>query len=560
MSNRMAAFMAGFGKGAMDGQDKIRQQEREKKEDEWRDEQRDNARRDRADQDALKADLKDAAADRTVVDGTVTQAGGNQYLTTDPAQTSAMQDTLAAEAELRGDAAHTSAAGKGVVGNMARGNEIVRGNADAAELNAPDARNQRVVGALQKHGQIERAAAMENTLLDQQAKRLGLEVAQVKFADDKFNRRLTERLSTPNWAAEAAAILDETEVGGLAGVTVTSRPTKDGKSVEMVAARNGEEKVVATYGNDESGKAAFLKQMARAPIENKIGWIVEDGRAAKEDQRWQQTFDFNKQKEENDQQYRQRVLGLQYAQESRARATHAAAMEDAKIPPAVKLQAQSMAKQLETINSAMSKAMAEGSFDANNPASAELVKQQRILGLKYQRLLAPYTPGAGANADPLGLAGGKPEAAPAPGAGGAAPAARPGAAPASAQPPVQPSYQVGPGGGAVPGGWTPGASGAAPVAPPAASRPQASVADILAGPGASPSMTASAQQRAALVENLAAQLKTAQQAVVQNAQANPNGVGAAMADVATARAELTKALSGMNTQQAQQVLAAVGLQ
>lgn len=562
MSSRnrsMVAFLAGLGGGMLKAQENERDRKRQEKIDAREDARFERERRGWEAQDALNTDLKDAAADREAVPGTVTGAEGNRVLTTDPAQTAAVQKTMADEAELRGEAAPTSRAGTGVMGKMARGNQIAEGEVDITRMNAPKARNQRVVDTLQKHGQIERAASMQNTMLDQQAKALGLESAQAQFADEQFNRRLSERLASPNWQDEAAGLLSETQVGALAGASVVARPTKDGKRMEFVASKEGQERVLGTFDKGDAGRAQFLQQVARVPLATKIGWIVEGERAAREEQRWQQTFDFNKKKEENDQQYRQRVLGLQMAQEARARQTHALAMEDAKIPPAVKLQAQTLAKQMETINGAMSKAMAEGMFDPNNPSSADLIKQQRVLGLQYQRLLAPYTPGSESKADPLGLnsPGAATGAAAAPGAG--QPAASAAAAPAAtsapaAAPTAGGTPQLGPG-----GGYVPPQAAAGPMQA-ATARPQPSVAEVIAGPGAanSPALLASAQQKAAVIESLSAQMQEAQAGVVLAARSGGD-VRGAMQQVAQVQAAVTEALAGMNEQQAAKVRAAAGL-
>lgn len=437
----MASFLTGLGGGYIQAKDKQYERDRQAKEDAFRDEQRSRQRKEWTAADQLNADLKDAATPRATMQGTVTEAGGNKYLNADPAQAKAMQDTLAAEAEMTGAPAPTQQAGTGVVaasGTMARGNQITTEPVDVDKLNAPQARNDRVLGALQKNGQIERAMSMENTMLDQQAKRLGLDVAQAKFADDQFNRKLTERLSGPEWAPEAAKLLTETQVGALAGVTVVPRVTADGKSVEFVGASDGKERVLATFENSDAGRAKFLQQTARAPLETKISWIVEDGKAAQEQSRWQQTFDLTKQKEENDQQYRARTLAIQQAQEGRARATHAATLENDKIPPGVKLQAASLAKQVENIGTALNKAMAEGQFDPNNPGTARLLEQQTALNLKYSRLIQPYIPGQAGAADPLGLASpGQPAASTAPAPAATAPATVPRPPARPAPPPFQ---------------------------------------------------------------------------------------------------------------------------
>jgi hypothetical protein len=543
MSRGMVAFLAGLGGGYLKAQDKRIEDERRAKIDAREEERFAREKKGWQEQDKLNQDLRDAAADRTVVSGTVTQsADGNKVLTTDPQQAAAIQKTLADEAELRGEAAPTSRAGQAVAGNMARGNQITDGPVDVAALNSPDARNQRTVDALQKNGQIERAATMQNTMLDQQAKRLGLESAQAKFADEQFNRKLTERLSGPNWKDEAASVLNDTQVGTLAGATVKAVP-KEGGKFDFVATKDGQSRVLGSFEDTDAGRAKFMQQVGRVSLESKIGWIVEGEKAKREEERWQQTFDFNKKKEENDQQYRQRMLGLQYAQERRLAQAHKATMEDAKIPPGVKLQAQTLAKQMETANMALSKAMAEGMFDPNNEGTKELIKTQRVLGLQYQRLMAPYIPGSENKADPLGLNGGgdkEPAAAPS-----GAPAAAPAAAPTMTRPAAAPVAQAAP---------------TAPTMQQTVARPQPTLAEVIAGPSSSgnPALMASAQQKAQVIDGLAQQIKAAQAQVATTARSGGD-VKAAMDQVAALRAQAIEATANMNPQLAAQVLATAGI-
>jgi hypothetical protein len=400
----MVSFLTGLGGGYIQATDKRRDQERQDKQDAWMNEQRDRQRSEWAEKDKLNTGLRDAAAPRSVMEGTVTEGGGNKYLNADPAQASAMQQMLAAEAEMTGGAAPTQQAGRGVVG-MTKGNQITTGPADAASLNTPDAVNTRIAGVYRQNGQADKALSMENSIIDQQAKRLGLDVAQAKFADEKFNRSMVEKLAG-DFKAGAADILTTANSSGLAGATVAAVPKGDGKTFDLVATRDGKTRVLATYEDSDAGKAKFMKDVGRISLTDKIGYIVDDAKAAKEQDRWQQTHDLSKKKGENDEQYRSRVLGMQQEQNNRARAVHAIAMEDAKIPQAVKLQATSLAKQIEAVGSALNKAMAEGMFDPNNPGTQKLLDQQAALGIRYRETLEPYTPGAKANADPLGLRGG----------------------------------------------------------------------------------------------------------------------------------------------------------
>lgn len=534
--------------GYFRGMDYTLRAEREKEDAGFRNDERNRQRQEWAAADKLETDLKDAAADRVTMQGTVTEGGGQKLLNTDPSQAAAIQDTLAAEAELKGEAAPTQRQGSAITGKLSTGSEITDTPADVGQANTPDARNERIAGALRKNGKIERAVSMESSMLDQQAKRLGLDSAQAQFADEQFNRKLNDTFATnPDWTTAAAKVLTETQVSGLSGVTVVPKLSADGKKVEFVGTKDGAEgRTLASFANTDEGRAKFLAQAMRAPLHTKIGFLVEGFRADRAQANADRDFDLRKQGQENDQQYRQRMLSFQAAQEGRARQSHAAAMEDAKIPPAVKLQAQTLAKQMEGVSTALNKAMAEGMFDPNNPNSAALLKTQADLGIAYQKLLTPYTPKTGgASGVPDASVFDKP-------AGAAAPAA----APAPSSVPQRPGAAQGPMVGMF-GGAVPPPQASAPAAP---ARAPATVAEILAGPSASGSIAAGAQQRAQVVEALAAQVKSAQAAVAETARANPQAVGASMQQVTAARAELNAALQGMNEQQARQVLAAVGLQ
>lgn len=412
----MAAILAGVGTGMVEGREEAEKKARRAKEDAWIDEQRGRQRSDWQAADKLNADLKDASATRETVAGTQTTAGDIKVFSQTPENAAAMSKLLANEAELTG-AAPVQAPTTAMTGQMARGHQI---GATAESQNTGDARNQRVVNALMNNGQIERAATMENTALDQKAKKLGLEVAELKFADDQFNRQLGETFANnPNWTQAAADVLTKTQVGSLAGVNVQAVPSQDGKKVDFVGqGADGKQKVLATFDNSDAGKAQFLQRVMRAPVETKIGWIVEEAKAQQVQANADRDFDLRKRETENNMQYRNRMLAIQQAQEGRAAAQHKIAMDDAKIPPAVKLNAQALAEQIKSVDTALNKSMAEGMFDPANPGTQKLQEQRATLSIQYRRLLDPYIPAAkGATADPLGLSSSEPAAAPAAPAG-----------------------------------------------------------------------------------------------------------------------------------------------
>jgi hypothetical protein len=113
-----------------------------------------------------------------------------------------------------------------------------------------------------------------------------------------------------------------------------------------------------------------------------------------------------------------------------------AAADDAKIPPAVKMQAASAAKRLDNIGKAITDAMAQGAWDTKSAGAQQLLTEQRTIQAQLDNLLAPYVAAeqgggkGGKPADPLGLL-----TAP---AGGAAPAASAAGAPGAADVPTRP--------------------------------------------------------------------------------------------------------------------------
>ena len=277
MSRGMVSFLAGMGTGYIKAKDKAFEQERQAKQDAWMEEQRNRQRQEWSEADKLKTDLKDAAATRETVGGTQTTAGDTKVFSQTPENAAAVKAMLDNEAELTG-AAPVQAQTTAMTGQMARGHQI---GATAEGQNTGEARNQRVVDALMSNGQIERAATMETNLLDQKAKKLGLQAAELKFADDQFNRQLGETFAnSPDWTQAAAQVLTKTQVGGLAGVNVQAVPSADGKKVDFVGqGADGKQRVLATFDNSDAGKAQFLQRVMRAPVETKIGWIVEEARA-----------------------------------------------------------------------------------------------------------------------------------------------------------------------------------------------------------------------------------------------------------------------------------------
>lgn len=430
MLGGIANFANNFTKAYGSERTRLSDEEERKAEREWRQEQQNRQRSEWKDQDQLKTDLKDAGAVRNVEQGTVvdgqTGAGPMQRtFTQNPEEASRVKAMMDAEAEMTGAAPAMQQPGTAVTGRMSQGHQISTGQeagpmAQMGDPNSAEAAAKRTAQAYRQNGQMDKAMAMENAIMEQQARRLGLDVEQMKFADMQTNRALETALrSAPTWYEGAAKFATGAKRGGMDGMTVEPVLSPDGKTVTLRATMpDGTTRDTGTYAADESGMLEFGRKFAAIPLEKRMDIMRDQIKADKEDSRWERTFDFNKKKDEDEKAYKNRLLGFQARQEARAAETHKLAMEDAKIPPAVKQLANSYQEQVKSASAALNKAMAEGQFDPNNAGTAQLIRDQKDAMQSLADTLAPYTGKAAGGADvarPLGT----PEKTP---AAGAAPA------------------------------------------------------------------------------------------------------------------------------------------
>jgi hypothetical protein len=579
MSAPIFAGMAGFADNftkAYSGEKRRQSDEEERKaEREWRNEQRGRQRQEWQEADKLKTDLKDAGAVRTEQQGTMTegQAGGVMQRTfnQNPEEAQRVKAMMDAEADMTGAAPATQQQTAAVTGNMARGHQIGQTmGAMGADPNSSEAVAQRTAQAYRKAGQVDKAILMENAVLDQQAKRLGLSIDQLKFADLQTNRAMDSALrSAPTWYEGATKFVSDAQRSGLKDVKAEHELSPDGKSVTLFAVMpDGKRQATGTYPADESGMLQFMQKFATLPIEKRMDMMIDQLKrdqtqsnwqktfdanrgdatqaqanwqqtfdanrddANRTQSNWQQTFDFNKKKDENEQQYRNRLLGFQAAQDARAAQTHKVAMEDAKIPAAVKTLAASYQEQIKSASAALNKAMAEGSFNPESPGTKQLIMDQKEAMQNLADTLAPYSKkaeGGATTAAPLG----QPPTSATANKTSQAPAQT--GAPAAQKPVVSMSQAM-----------------------PAAPKPPPTVLEAL-NPGGNASLNATMQPMAQAIESLAAQLKQAQATLAQAAKGDPQAAIAQAQRVQAIRDAINKQLEGMNPPQAAQVTRAAGL-
>ena len=276
--SKFASFLVGMGGGYIKARDKEYERERQAKDDAWQEEQRNRQRSEWSEKDALKTSMKDAFADRSTIEGTAVTGTSGTNLYKDPAQAQAAADEARIEAEMQGESPSSVATMKatGITGNMSKGHQITTDPVDLASLNSRDAKMARGVNALMAAGDPEKAIGMENTVMENQAKKLGLNVAQLKFSDDQFNRKMQETLSREgDFWGNASQVLTDTSLGGLAGVQVKPVVSADGKTVQLVGVKDGKEQVMFSAPNTADGQLAFVQRISKADPATKIGWLKE---------------------------------------------------------------------------------------------------------------------------------------------------------------------------------------------------------------------------------------------------------------------------------------------
>lgn len=261
----MASVLAGVGTGLVANKEDAEKKARQDKEDAWRDEMRENQRAEIARANADRQGMRDAGAERTTMQGTVTQAGDNKYLNADPVQAAKMQEMLAAEAEMTGGPAPTQQAGTGITGAMARGHQITTEPVDLKAINGPEARAGRFQAELERQGKPLDAMNMSNAVMENKAKALNLDVAQLKHLNTTYNNKVMSRLNAPGGTIfeNAAKLASDVQFGGLEGTVARVEVSADGKTVSIIGSRDGVDAPPMSFPNNATGRMQLSQSFMR---------------------------------------------------------------------------------------------------------------------------------------------------------------------------------------------------------------------------------------------------------------------------------------------------------
>jgi hypothetical protein len=402
MSNAALAFLTGLGQGYLQGKDNLEKKARQKKLEEREDEDYEHRRKERQRQDEERRALAEAGKTLAVETG----AGGMVRPETMDNRDVGLPENQQLPNQGLLPAAYRIGAQTFTDGNAAQT------AADAA--NSPGGRVKRVAAALYGLGKHGDAMQVEATGRQAELADLQLKTTKDQLSRENVFREVTGQLARGGWSA-VPKIYERYEDGrtaevvedGKGGATVLAKD-KDGKEVGRKVFASMDDFILSTLPNMDPKLWVSESRLARQHAETARHNQATEVAAA-------------------------RSAGIAAGHLQLARDKQSADLKNDpfhNLPGSVKLQAQSLARQIETINSAITKARAEGTW--NDQSGAALLEDARTLEIQYRQLLGPYTKAGGGSAapaaDPLGFNSTK---AAAPGKG-VAPAPR--TAPAAIQP------------------------------------------------------------------------------------------------------------------------------
>lgn len=386
--------------------------------------------REQEEADQLKADLKDAGKQIAVE-----QIGGQQQL---PSWAD-NRDAGSAEMQALPNSGLVTTPMALQVAGKTYGTRA-EADAAAAAANSPTAMAQRAAAVYSKHGQADKAIAMQQQAIsmERQQAEMAETAARLKKAGVMDALQKFRMFGDPAAAKTALAGAGFAVSGDVSVEPVVLDVPGLGKVKTFKASfglKDGDKEVPASIDAHQAS-AAML------PYEQ----VLELQRQGEVDRRNQQNADrtFNEGKRQFD--VTNARLSAGQAQESELRKLQIGkvkleleeAARNAKISPADKLRAEGIRKEMETVGAAVVKAQADGSWQPDSPGAKELMARQGTLRKQLEDILLPYQKSEGARPAFGGLpsssaASPEPQSRAAPKAGGAspqgtAPAARPGTA------------------------------------------------------------------------------------------------------------------------------------
>jgi hypothetical protein len=425
MSRALLSFIGGMGQGALAQTELNRSNARQDTQDAQRtqlfDARMDDINREKADRNALK----EAGKEAVVTDAPVTLDSGSgpvayampagvdaaDVAASDARQFRRAQESQGAEAPLP-----TIGAGKYTVNGTQYANRDT-GLKAAADYNSADAVTARQIKAYQAAGKASEAAQLQASSTQGKMSALQLKTAQEAQAREGFNSKALDTFRSEGVFNGAARMMTETGAFGMAGAKFEAVPTKDGKTMEFYRMNEGGERVkVGTTSNDREGELAMVQKFLQVSPDKIVDWYTDSLKRAsdaqkgeKEDARWNKTFDQNASHIKAQERNAQAQLGLAGGrlkiEQDEARYKAAVRADELKLPHAVKTAHAALEKQANSIDAALNKAMADGSYTPDSVGVQTLMNNRFTVSNQMADLINPYLPkkAGGNTGDVLGI-------------------------------------------------------------------------------------------------------------------------------------------------------------
>lgn len=295
----------------------------------------------------------------------------------------------------------------------------------ADSQNTPEAQSARAAQGYRSLGKYDKAIALEASDMQRQTQ-------QMQLADMQWKRDLGQAMAGGHEGL--AAFGAGTELAQRAGGQIKAVPSADGKTVTyMAVGKDGSTAPIPglpQFSNDQAGviQAAytldrtitpaarmehFTQQQERERQQANADRTFYAGRADSDRNYNLNMAQFDAQRTDSDRNYainrdqNERAGRLADVQLQTAELTLKKAMEENKVPQAVRDLVSADRKELETIGSAIAKAQAEGMWNPENDGAKMLLRRQAVLTEKMSNALRPYIPQQGdkASASPFGIVG-----------------------------------------------------------------------------------------------------------------------------------------------------------
>lgn len=263
---------------------------------------------------------------------------------------------------------------------------------------APDAVAARTVQALRSTGRAADAMQMEASVKSGKMSDIQLNAAKVQEARDAYNNTVMDAFRTHGVFQGAAKMWTDTGAMGQAGATVEAVPSADGQTMQFYrTGADGQRTLAHQVPNTRDGEMSLITSALKLSPDKMVDWYQDSVRRATDNERWDKTY--TRQGDQFTQTHAiakrsaDRQDGLADLQIKAGTLAYEKALEEYKVPTAVKLQVDALREELKQVGEQKYKAEAQGALSPEG--EQKLMETQAALYRQLRSSLAPYVPKSG---------------------------------------------------------------------------------------------------------------------------------------------------------------------